>query len=241
LAEAVGVRRETLMHPVVRILCFLSLVTALARASYPFILLSDLVFLIFVFRSSSETLTFIWRMMRRMRWFWLSIILLYTMMTPGGGHSFVFGNLELSLGGFLLGLERCLALARVLLYFALLIHTTSQTRLQGALFWLLQPLSRLGVPATPLSIRIALTLQKVHELQSRWSSASVSTNKPTSWRDIPDRIMSFVHDVFAQADTPPQQQHLVLEIQNPSYRQWLLLGLLVGSIVVTRVWSARYL
>lgn len=228
------------MHPVVRILCFLSLVTALARASYPFILLSDMVFLFFVFRSSSETLTFIWRMMRRMRWFWLSIILLYTMMTPGGGHSVVFGSLELSLGGFLLGLERCLALATVLFYFALLIHTTSQTRLQGALFWLLQPLSRLGLPATSLSIRIALTLQKVHELQSHWSTETVSTSKPTSWRDIPDRIMSFVHDVFTQADTPPQQQDLVLEIHTPGYRQWLLLSLLVGSIVVTRMWSAHY-
>lgn len=179
--------------------------------------------------------------MRRMRWFWLSIILLYSLMTPGGGHSMVIGGFELSMGGFVLGLERCLALATVLFYFSLLIHTTAQNQLQGALYWLLQPLSRIGLPATPISIRIALTLQKVHALQSRWSTETVSPGKPTSWRDIPERITTFVHDVFAQADKSPQEQELVLEVQRPGYRQWLLLGFLVVTIIVMRVLTTRYL
>jgi len=229
------------MHPVIRVLCFLLLVTSLARAHYPFILLADIIFLVFALRTPPEFFTFIWRFMRRMRWFWLSIILLYTMMTPGGGHTIMLGSLELSLGGFLLGLERCLALATVLFYFALLIHTTAQARLQGALYWLLQPMARLGLPAASLSIRIALTMQKVHELQTRWSANAEATKDSVSWRDIPDRITTFLHDVFTQADTPPTNQELTLETYAPGYRQWLLLGLLAGLIVVLRITTAHYL
>ncbi len=228
------------MHPAIRILCFLSLVTALARANFPFILLVDGVFLIFAFRFPRDIFSFTWRLMRRMRWFWLSIILLYTLMTPGGGQSFLIGGLEVSLGGFLLGLERCLALATVLLYFALLIHTTPQTQLQGALFWLLQPLRRLGLPANRLSIRIALTLQKIHELQTRWSSASVPKLTLSSWREIPDRISSFIHDVFTQAETRPEQVELSLETSAPGHKQWLMLFLLVSMIAGIRYYSTHY-
>jgi energy-coupling factor transporter transmembrane protein EcfT len=229
------------MHPVIRILCFLSLITALARANFPFILLADGIFLLFVLRASSDIFAFTWRLMRRMRWFWLSIILLYVLMTPGGGPSFILGTLELSLGGFLLGLERCLALVTVLLFFALLIHTTPATQLQGALYWLLRPLQRLGLPANRLSIRIALTLQKIHELQSHWSSASVPAISLHSWREIPERIGAFIHDVFIHADSTPAQTELTLETSAPAHWQWLLLVILVVLIIVIRFLSAYYL
>lgn len=229
------------MHPVIRILCFLSLITALARANFPFILLADGIFLLFAMRSSRDIFSFTWRLIRRMRWFWLSIILLYTLMTPGGGQSVMLGSLELSLGGLFLGLERCLALATVLLFFALLIHTTPPTHLQGALFWLLQPLRLAGLPANKLSIRIALTLQKIHELQARWTSATAPKLTLASWREIPDRIASFIHDVFTQAETKPAQIDLTLETSAPGFRQWLMLILLVGLIIVARIYSTYYL
>lgn len=229
------------MHPVIRILCFLSLVTALARANFPFILLADGLFLIFALNSPGDIFAFAWRLVRRMRWFWLSIILLYSLMTPGGGHSIMLGALELSLGGFWLGLARCLALLTVLLFFALLIHTTPPTQLQGALYWLLLPLRYLGLPANRVSIRVALTLQKIHELQSRWSSVAGSKGKLTSWRDIPERIAALIHQVFDQAESKPQQIELTLETSAPSYWQWVLLIALIALITSARLYSAYYL
>lgn len=229
------------MHPVIRILCFLTLITALARANFPFILLTDALFLGFALKSSGDIFAFSWRLMRRMRWFWLSIILLYTLMTPGGGQSIMLGTIELSLGGFWLGLERCLALLTVLLYFALLIHTTPATQLQGALYWLLRPLRRLGLPANRLSIRIALTLQKIHELQSRWSSDSGPKMTLSSWREIPERIAALIHEVFTQAETKPVQSELSLETSAPAYWQWIVLITLVMLIVAARIFSTHYL
>jgi energy-coupling factor transporter transmembrane protein EcfT len=229
------------MHPVVRILCFLSLITALARANFPFILLADGIFLLFALRTPKDIFSFTWRLMHRMRWFWLSIILLYTLMTPGGGQSIMLGALELSLGGFWLGLERCLALVTVLLFFTLLIHTTPPTQLQGALYWLLQPLRRVGLPADRLSIRIALTLQKIQELQARWSTASGPKLTLGSWREIPDRIASLIQEVFSRAESKPTQIDLSLETSAPGYLQWLMLILLVTLIVVARFYSIHYL
>ena len=153
----------------------------------------------------------------------------------------MLGSLELSLGGFLLGLERCLALFTVLLFFALLIHTTPPSQLQGALFWLLRPLRRVGLPADRLSIRIALTLQKIQELQAHWSTASVPKLALRSWREIPDRIASFIHDVFTQAETQPTQVELSLETSAPGHIQWLILIMLVALIIVARVYSTLYL
>ena len=229
------------MHPVIRILCFLSLVAALARANFPFILLADAIFLVFAWRSPRDIFGFSWRLMRRMRWFWLSIFLLYTFMTPGGGASVSLGPVELSFGGMMLGLERCLALATVLLFFALLIHTTSAARLQGALYWLLMPLQHVGLPTNRLSVRIALTLQKIHELQSHWLSTAKPKTMSGSWKDIPERIASFIHDVFAFAEAEPTQTDFPLETSAPGYWQWLMFMFLVACIVLARVFSTRYL
>ncbi|MBI1425335.1 MAG: hypothetical protein GC149_18000 [Gammaproteobacteria bacterium] len=229
------------MHPVIRILCFLALIATLARANFPFVLLADIIFLMFVLRAPNNIFAFTWRLMRRMRWFWLSILLLYTFMTPGGGPSLTFGLFELSLGGFWLGLERCLALATVLLFFALLIHSTPPAQLQGALYWLLQPLARLGIPANRLSVRLALTLQKIHELQTRWGSAKGSGITLATWREIPERIAAFIHDVFVQAEARPVQTELTLETTAPAAWQWVLLLLLLMFIIAARFVSTNYL
>lgn len=228
------------MHPVIRIMCFLALVTTLARANFLFIFFSDLVFLAFAVISPQDIFTFSWRLMRRMRWFWLSIILLYLVMTPGGGASIAVGPLEFSLGGFWLGLERCLALLTVLLYFSLLIHTTPAAQLQGALYWLLHPLRYFGLPANRLSIRIALTLQKVQELQSRWSTSTGIKISLSSWRDIPERIAALIHEVFVQAEAKPRQSELLLQADSPSRWQWVLLILLVSLIFSVRYISTYY-
>jgi len=228
------------MHPVIRILCFLALITALARANFPFILLADTIFLLFALRSSQDIFAFTWRLMRRMRWFWLSIILLYTLMTPGGGQSVMLGAVELSVGGFWLGLERCLALATVLLFFSLLIHTTPPVQLQGALYWLFRPLRRLGLPANKLSIRIALTLQKIHALQSHWLS-DTGQQKLKSWRDIPERIAALIHEVFTQAEAKPAQIEISLETSAPGYWQWFVFIILVTFIVAVRIFTTHFL
>lgn len=229
------------MHPIIRVLCFLCLIATLVRANFPYLLLADGLFLVFALRNSDDIFTFSWRLIRRMRWLWLSIILLYTLMTPGGGHSLIIGNIELSLGGFWLGCERCLALLTVLLYFALLIHTTTTHQLQGALYCLLQPLRWLGLPASRLSIRIALTMQMIHELQSRWAASPEPKKSVKSWRDIPERIEKLIHEVFTQAESKPAQTELTMDTSLPGYRQWLILIGLILIIVTLRILSVRYL
>lgn len=239
----VEARRDTItgMHPVIRILSFLALVTTLARANFPFLIVADGVFLVFALRHPAEIFGFTWRLVRRMRWFWLSIILLYTLMTPGGGHSLVLGPLEFSEGGLWLGFVRCLALLTVLLFFALLIHTTPAAQLQAALYWLLQPLARIGLPANRLSVRIALTLQTIHALQSHWSARAKAGSEPASWREIPGRIAGFFEDVFTRAETEPAEQVLTLETSAPGYGQWLLLLLVLAIMIPLRLYTTHYL
>lgn len=229
------------MHPAIRILCFLGLVSALARANLTFILLADGVFLLFAFIKSSDIFPFAWRLARRMRWFWLSIMLLYTLMTPGGGETLALGSLSLSLGGFILGLTRCLALITVLLYFALLIHTTPAARLQGALFWLLQPLRYIGIPANALSVRMALTLEKIHALQMKWATQATTGFRLRSWREIPERIATLIQEVFSQAESTPSQMHLTIETSAPAHGQWLLFVVLLALMMAARFYTTYYL
>lgn len=229
------------MHPVIRVLCFLCLIASLARADFPFILLADGIFLLFAFLSPGDIFAFSWRLIRRMRWFWLSIILLYSLMTPGGGQSLFVGHIELSLGGFWLGFERCMALLTVLLYFALLIHTTSTQQLQGAIYSLLSPLRRLGFAADRLSIRIALTMQMIHTLQLQWSAGTIAQTAMHSWRDIPVRFENLMHEVFKNAESELIETELSLDASMPGFKQWLLLLGLVLLIVTTRILSMHLL
>jgi hypothetical protein len=208
------------MHPAIRILCFLILIVFLARAQLVVLPVYLLAFILL----SNKHLVLVIRQARplalRLRWFWLSILLLYALMIPGEPVVRFFSDIVISQEGIIIGLERCAGLMLVLLFFAFINFHTSQHDWSAGIYWLARPLRLVGLPVEKITLRISLTMQAVNQLQQQDKAKHEPSTHAKGWRQIPDRLASS----FVQALQQGQQQALsehVFKLQNVALYQWL--------------------
>src|SRR3569832_92011 len=71
------------MHPVIRLVSFMMLSLALAVGGWLHLLLGALVAAVLFARAGAAAWVTIMPMMRRMRWLWLSLVVIYFWFTPG--------------------------------------------------------------------------------------------------------------------------------------------------------------
>lgn len=105
------------------------------------------------------------RILKRLKWLFLSIFLIYITLTPGKPVFTSFDGL-ISYEGLYLGALRVCALVILILAVNLFIQVKQQTELSSAIVWLLKPLKYFSFPVDRLAVRIALTFKYVDELQN---------------------------------------------------------------------------
>ena len=109
------------------------------------------------------------KMLRRMRWFFLSIFIIYLWFTPGTpvwpGAPLRYEDWLPTLEGVQLGLTRAAALALFIFGVTLLLQTTPRNGLISGIRWLVRPLPLPGRFHDILALRIALVLETVPKLQ----------------------------------------------------------------------------
>ena len=220
------------MHPAIRILCFLILIVFLARAQLVVLPLYLLAFILL----SNKHFALIIRQARplalRLRWFWLSILLLYALMIPGEPVVTFFSDIVISQEGILIGLERCASLLLVLLFFAFLNFHTSQHDWSAGIYWLARPLYLIGLPVEKITLRISLTMQAVNQLQKQNKVKHEASTHASGWRQIPDRLASSFARVLQQGQQQAPSEH-VFELQTVAFYQWLypiVLGISLWSL-----------
>lgn len=107
-------------------------------------------------------------MLRRMRWFFLSIVIIYAWLTPGQP---LLSDAPLvswwmpSVEGVLMGGHRLLALVMMVLAVQWLLWRTNRGQLVSALYWLSTPLQFVGFSRDRLVVRVALVLGVLEQLQ----------------------------------------------------------------------------
>lgn len=107
-------------------------------------------------------------MLRRTRWLFLTLIVLFAAMTPG-----VFVPAPWNLGfitqeGLLAAAEHVLRLTAMLGLLALLLDMLDQRAIVAGLFSLLRPLARLGVDRERISVRLLLVLDHMAADRREW-------------------------------------------------------------------------
>ena len=211
------------LHPVIRIICFLIIVIFLARLHLPGMLLLTAAFFIFAFHNFSQVVSVVSRFAWRLRWFWLSILVLYSLMPLNGATSPGF-TAAVSLQGLQEGLIRCLSLLLVIMYFVLLIHPIALNQLQQAWAWLMQPLRNMGINPDVFSLRLALTFHAVRELQS----LSIRPEQKLNLRQLPERLFNFLQLAIEKSTAPSDDfQSTPITLLSPGILQWLFpIGLL---------------
>lgn len=211
-----------MLHPSILVLGLLVLTGVLARGTWSAtILAAGLLLVLYLWRRPH---TGVFPRLRRLRWFFLSIVVLYAWFFPGEPLWPDLGAFSPVREGLLHGGLRCLSLAVVVVAVHWVLDQAPRPGLIDAIARLLRPLSWLGLPADRLSVRLVLTLQALDSVQEQVRSAIPREGRSFSVAAISDRAARLLHDVLERADRQPAVEIEVPTLGAPSLWQWLGLG-----------------
>lgn len=221
------------MHPVIKILLLLlaALMTVWGGWSQWLLALS-LTLIGFTFVKEADVKKAL-RMMARLRWLLLSIIIIYLWFTPGAPLLPDFPGWSPSYEGVLMGLHRAAILLLLVLAVSLLLQSTPLASMIAALLWLLRPFALLGLPHERLAVRLALTMEAVDELQ-RMTSAPPPVTKGLQQRIrmAATRMVDLFGKVTQHAHSLPCRSIEVPVLNAPGWLQWLMLLALSGVFLI---------
>lgn len=233
------------MHAVIKIICFLIFGAAMATGSGPLLLagfaLVTALYLSELLRGVSTQLPNAWKMLKRLRWLFLSILIVYLFFTPGVllFPDVLWGPTQ---EGLLQGFLRIAVLVLIVAAVNVLIGSTEQAEFLSAVSWCLQPLSWLGLSHERLAVRISLTLQAVGVLRQTYRHdprAAPPETEPTRFEPKLMTIASTAHRLFAKVveEAEHEQVHIITlpEETRPPLWQWLIPALLVALLVAVKI------
>ncbi len=210
------------MHPVIKIISFLVVALFLTRADLYGIALTLVVLAFLYIRGIHFNPHSTWRLLRRMRWLFISILVTYLWFTPGVPLVPFLEKYSPTAEGAAGGLLRIATLSLIVIQVGLLLHTTSREELVGAIRWLVAPLSVVGLDRDRLALRIVLILDSVDEIQMllRQQMSEFSADGKRISR-IAHTVGNLFKAVASRAEGAPLRSITVAEQECPPFIQWL--------------------
>jgi len=164
-----------------------------------------------------------WSMIKRLKWFYLSILLVYIFFAPT--HTQTLSTqfwAGLNSGGF-----RVAILIFIVLAVNLLIRTCSQEQLLSGLYLFITPFKWIGLnPHTFLS-RAYLTLDYIQVLEKQLSGEKQSFTNKFSFSKLASRLGSFIASWIEQAQNKHIQTLEIRLLNIPHIWQWTIPILLI--------------
>ena len=149
------------MHPFVKIACFFFLLLLLQYLSPSTIaVLCGLVCLL----ATVLNLPHFSQLIKRMRWLFVSLLLVYGYATPGEYLAFLPLNVAPSYEGLHLGLMQIAKLLIAVASLSALFASASKSQLMAGLWTLLSPLRLVGLNVERFTVRMLLTLHYVEQM-----------------------------------------------------------------------------
>lgn len=227
------------MNAVIKIVSFLVFGGAVATGN-GYCLLAGALLVLPLYAGGGGQLAHALKILRRLRWLFLSILVVYVFFTPG---RLLWP--ELSSGptyeGLAQGGLRVAVLILLVLAVNWVIDTTEQNRLLAGILWCLRPLSILGVSPERLAVRISLTLEAVQALRGDYREQP---------RLLPDHSRQARRDVITatawrlftaarqRAETAPLVEIELPDTSAPPLWQWLIPLLLSLVFISVQVYGA---
>ena len=158
------------MHPVIRIVTFLVFTLAVAFGGYPQLLLALAMLVLFYLRVPTLASLWVsnWQMLRRMRWLFLSMLVIYFWFTPGQPVFSQWADYSPTWQGVQSAGYRIGSLIVIVVAVNIVIKSTAKESLTAGLLWLLAPLRYVGLPHERLAVRIVLTFNMISEIQYQY-------------------------------------------------------------------------
>ncbi len=161
--KAVSTLMKT-MHPFVKILLFIFTLLLMSYLSNPYVLVLCLA--LFIYAVWLERGGFL-RVVKRMKWLFISIFIIYAFGTPGEYIQHIPASVAPTVEGCVLGVLQIAKLLIALAILSILFATSSKEQLMIGLHLLLLPLNLLGLNTNKFIARLLLTLDYVEELAAK--------------------------------------------------------------------------
>jgi len=237
------------MHAVIKIICFLIFAAAVSVGEAPILLLGVLLVVPLYFFNVSEQgrahLGTAMAMLKRLRWLFLSIFVVYLFFTPGVlmWPGVLWGPTE---EGVFQGLSRIAVLVLIVAAVNVLLTSTAQDEFFAAVYWCLQPLSWFGLPHERLAVRITLTLETVSAVREAYrresrteSDDEIKNSVPRATgskiRTIADTAHRLFSKVVFDGQAAPLHEIQLPEQSRPPLLQWSIPLLLLATIVTVKL------
>ena len=228
------------MHPVIRIVCYLVLAVFLARANVAQLIFSALgLSALFLVTRPAQFGARLGRALYRLKWLFLSIVVLYLWFTPpdlpaGGATGFNLAALQM-------GVIRVAVLVLLIWGVLYVLNGLSRAQLLGAIYFLASPLRLLGANIERFALRLALTLQAVDELQSQQNTPRSDNPDLPAWQRVVGRVNEWFELVRQRAETTALVPQSLPAVMRPPLWQWaypLALAAVYAALqfINTRAW-----
>lgn len=220
------------MHPLIRIVSFLVFAALVATGHAAQLAFAALLVAVGYGITANAQLKVAWPLLRRMRWLFLSLLVVYLWFTPGQPLLPAIAS-QPTLEGVLEGLQRITALALLAMAASLLMQSMTREILITALYRLLSPLRWLRVQPERIAVRITLTLEAVTEVQQLLTE-QLSEHPADTRRNPVARISAVSAGLFqaviARAENTPRTTLSITTGDRPSTVQWLM-PLALGGVL----------
>jgi|GEM_PF-1958489 len=235
------------MHPAIRIISLIIVTIFITQGSWLSILLVCLLLLPFYFKQPEYLFSAV-KMAVRLKWFFLSILLLYFYYTPELPQE--QNSLAQIEQRFIPGLMRISILLTILFAVNLFIKTTSKEQILAALLWLFSPLKLFHIEIDRMALRAILTIEyieyiaerlKHYQTQSRQKNHQSDNIKDSGY--IEKKRQSIVQlvrhsaiiltEIIAEAENTASKSYSITLLQSPLKKQFVFPLLLCISLYFT--------
>lgn len=212
------------MHAAIKIISFLVFGAAVSTGNGQVLLAGMLLVAPLYFFAEDAHLHGAFNMLKRLKWLFVSILVVYLFFTPG--QLLVPGLLwGPTLEGLMQGLLRIAALVLLVVAVNLLIAGTQQEEFLSAILWCLRPLSIFGISHERMAIRITLTLDAVSQVREKFKEDSSAANvEPDSSRllAISGKASRLFESAITNAESETLREITLPDETRPPVQQWLI-------------------
>jgi len=187
-----------MIHPGTRILAFALFVAAVVRAG-PIGLAIGAALACAAALVVQAPLATLWRLLRRSRWLFLSIAVIYLWLTPGQPLLDALGGVSPTVQGAAAGAHRVATLIVIVVAVNALLASASIESLVAGLVALSAPLRHAGLAPERIAVRLGLTLR--YAVESPPSVAQQQPGAPSSYRErLGSRVAAAWRRALERAD-----------------------------------------
>jgi energy-coupling factor transport system permease protein len=225
------------LHPVIRLVSFVVLTAFLALGNAADLFLAGSLLAGLYLAVARHAWPASRRMLRRMRWLFLSIAIIYLWLTPGEPLLSVpapWNGWLPTVDGAREGAVRIAALALMAASASLLIQVTSREQMLAALRWLAAPLRHVGFPHERFAVRIALTLDAVGRVQDHVREALNEAPGGGPLERIGAVTAAVFRSALGEAEAAPCAAVTVPAQAAPAMLQWAVPLLLAAVLFAGR-------